>query len=129
MTPLTTPSVSKQADSSPLRRATYVHVSDLISAYNIDHALLEKEIDRVNAKRIKLRTALPDEDTTSREHRIESEQIFVSGQVDDDIEINSDSSDGVPPAPGEDSDLETVAGNAVQEKRLQPPKGGFNLCV
>lgn len=31
-----------------LRRAVYVHVSDLTSAYNIDHVKLEEELTRVN---------------------------------------------------------------------------------
>jgi len=30
-----------------LRRATYIHVSDLTNAYNIDHARLEEELARV----------------------------------------------------------------------------------
>ncbi|KAL3910687.1 MAG: hypothetical protein SGILL_007596 [Bacillariaceae sp.] len=34
-----------------LSRATYVHVSDLTSAYNIDHARLEQELARVKAER------------------------------------------------------------------------------
>jgi len=35
----------------PLRRAVYVHVSDLTSAYNIDHARLEEELKRVRVDR------------------------------------------------------------------------------
>jgi hypothetical protein len=35
---------------TPLRRAVYIHVSDLISAYNIDHARLEAELARVKAE-------------------------------------------------------------------------------
>ena len=36
-----------QPHSSQLRRATYIHVSDLTNAYNIDHARLEEELARV----------------------------------------------------------------------------------
>ena len=35
----------------PLRRAVYVKVADLISTYNIDPAVLDDEIARVNAER------------------------------------------------------------------------------
>ena len=42
---------TSQQPRPPLRRATYVHVSDLTSAYNIDHALLEQELTRVKAER------------------------------------------------------------------------------
>lgn len=65
----------------PLRRAVYVHVSDLLSAYNIDHAKLEEELQRVK------------KGTTG--------------------------SDGVP------TELDTNS----NPKKLQPPRGGFNLCV
>ena len=34
-------------DANRPRRATYVHVSDVTSAYNIDHTLLEQELSRV----------------------------------------------------------------------------------
>lgn len=36
-----------QQQPIPLRRATYIHVSDLLSAYNIDHEKLEMELERV----------------------------------------------------------------------------------
>ena len=88
---------SSQQTRPGLRRATYVHVSDLTSAYNIDHALLEQELSRVKAER-------------------EAE-----------------------PAPDNSQDAEVDPGNAVSEldtaiasvpqKRLQPPRGGYNLCV
>lgn len=38
---------SLQSSRSPLRRAVYIHISDLTSAYNIDHKKLETEISRV----------------------------------------------------------------------------------
>jgi hypothetical protein len=33
-----------------LRRAVYIHVSDLISSYNIDHAKLDEELTRVKVE-------------------------------------------------------------------------------
>lgn len=78
----TTGSGAPQQANQPLRRAVYAHVSDLLSAYNIDHAKLEVELRRV------LRT-------------------------------RAASSDGVP------TELDTAA----HHKKLQPPRGGFNLCV
>jgi replication factor A1 len=74
----------------PLRRAVYVHVSDLISSYNIDHARLEEELARVKADSEK-----PEEDTS-------------------------------PSRPG---GLPTELDTSYPQKRLQPPRGGYNLCV
>lgn len=34
-------------DANRPRRATYIHVSDVTNAYNIDHTLLEQELARV----------------------------------------------------------------------------------
>lgn len=74
----------------PLRRAVYVHVSDLTtSAYNIDHKKLEEELARVQTSKQPAKSA--------KQHQ---------------------------PLP---TDEETVA--APPQKRLQPPRGGFNLCV
>jgi len=56
MAPPITPSTSQQQQQQqqvPLRRATYIHVSDLTSAYNIDNEQLEIEMSRVNTKRKK----------------------------------------------------------------------------
>lgn len=83
-----------------LRRATYVHVSDLTSAYNIDHALLERELSRVKAE---------------REAATAPEKVPVLGETEEDP---SSAASDVDPA---------IA--PVPQKRLQPPRGGFNLCV
>jgi hypothetical protein len=111
MAPITTPSSSTQQQQQqkiPLRRATYIHISDLTSAYNIDNVQLEKEMARVNAKRNKLQDA--------------------SSQKNDQDEGSKDD-DGKTGTPDEDSDLEVALGPIVPQKRLQPPKGGFNLCM
>lgn len=71
-----------------LRRATYVHVSDLTGVYDIDHAKLEAELARV-----KIDSESPNE--------------------------NANAFSGVP------TDVET----GTSQKRLQPPRAGFNLCV
>jgi hypothetical protein len=111
MAPITTPSstsTSQQQQKIPLRRATYIHISDLTSAYNIDNIQLEKEMSRVNAKRNKLQD--------------------VSSHNNDQDEGSKDD-DGKTGTPDEDPDLEVALGPVVPQKRLQPPRGGFNLCM
>jgi len=129
MAPLTVPSASQQT-TQPLRRATYVHVSDLISAYNIDHAQLEKEIGRVNAKRSKLHmnvssVHLAANATRGEKGEIRTEELFGAAKN----HYCSDDSSGGVSAPEEDTDLESTIGSVAPQKRLQPPRGGFNLCV
>lgn len=77
-----------QSSHSQLRRAVYVHVSDLTSAYNIDHAKLEEELKRVKA---------------NRENALEPKARVGSS-------TETDSSSGT-------------------QKRLQPPRAGYNLCL
>jgi len=77
-----------QQQGTPLRRAVYVHVSDLTSAYNINHAKLEEELDRAK-----------EEQENSPE--------------------DSSRLGGVP------TELDTSAA----QRRLQPPRAGYNLCV
>ena len=82
---------SQQRSQQHLRRAKYIHVSDLItSVYNIDHEQLEKELARANMER-------------------ENPAAEESGNR---------RSGSVP------AELDTGA----SQKRLQPPRGGFNLC-
>eukprot|EP00531_Pseudo-nitzschia_arenysensis_P014229 CAMPEP_0116140740 /NCGR_PEP_ID=MMETSP0329-20121206/14016_1 /TAXON_ID=697910 /ORGANISM="Pseudo-nitzschia arenysensis, Strain B593" /LENGTH=645 /DNA_ID=CAMNT_0003635889 /DNA_START=420 /DNA_END=2357 /DNA_ORIENTATION=- len=124
MVPPTTQSISTPTETLPLRRATYVHVSDLISAYNIDHIQLEREISRVNAKRSrKLLRESSSDDPTSSDGMEKPSLALTSEGIDSGTRDGS--SDGVP-APDEDADLE---GPIVPQKRLQPPRVGFNLCV
>jgi hypothetical protein len=89
------PSQSPAQSRMPLRRATYVHVSDLTSAYNIDHGRLEQELARAKADS-------------------ESRQEPQSHEID---ERRSPSPDG------------DVGLNSPVQKRLQPPRSGYNLCV
>lgn len=137
MAPIPTPLTSQHTAQQPLRRATYVHVSDLISAYNIDHAQLEKEIARVNTKRTNPRTSSTDVPppaaaaTHGGDDRIGTDQLFASDRGNcnrSDSIVSEFSSDGFS-APGEDADIETTHGPVVPRKRLQAPRGGFNLCV
>jgi len=93
------PSTTQLESKPPLRRATYVHVSDLTNAYNIDHAVLDQELSRVKAERA---------------HRTGQEAATaaaLAASVDSAIE-----------APDLDPEVSP-------QKRLQPPKGGYNLCV
>jgi len=125
MTPLTTQSISEPTERQPLRRAVYVHISDLISVYNIDHVQLELEIARVNAKRSNVvRTSGADVATTTSSDTIET------GKTQKPSNVTSDSSkDGSSSAPAPDQGADLVERHVVPQKRLQPPRGGFNLCV
>lgn len=124
MVPLTTQAISKPTEKQPLRRATYVHVSDLISAYNIDHIQLEREIARVNEKRSRKLLRESSSDGPTRSDGMEKSDLALTSEGIDDS-TRDGSSDGIP-VPDEDTDLE---GPIVPQKRLQPPRGGFNLCV
>jgi hypothetical protein len=88
--PINTMSSVHQQPRIQLRRAIYIHVSDLTSAYNIDHARLEEELDRV-----KVEQEIPPEYATAARTM------------------------GVP------TELDT----SVSQRRLQPPRAGYNLCV
>ena len=112
MANITTPSSTsqQQQQKTPLRRATYIHISDLTSAYNIDNVQLEKEMARVNAKRNKLQHA--------SSHKNEQDE----SSKDDDGKTGTPDKD-------QDQDLDVALGPIVHQKRLQPPRGGFNLCM
>jgi hypothetical protein len=94
MTPLPSDSQHSRPD---LRRATYIHISDLTSAYNIDHARLEQELGRV---------------------KVESEAASTT--------VGTENEDD--PSGSSTSDLDSTA-TPLPQKRLQPPRGGYNLCV
>lgn len=76
----------QQPARPPLRRAVYVHVSDLTSAYNIDHKKLEQELARVQSRKV----------DAAASHPSQTDEVSVV---------------------------------SVPQKRLQPPRGGYNLCV
>mmetsp|Transcript_37942 Transcript_37942/g.91987 ORF Transcript_37942/g.91987 Transcript_37942/m.91987 type:complete len:131 (+) Transcript_37942:68-460(+) len=84
---------------TPLRRASYVHVSDLTSAYNIDHGLLEQELNRTNSDS---KTEITDRRASDTDNQVDPNSVAV------DLDVS----------------LATTS-----QKRLQPPRGGFNLCV
>lgn len=91
---------SPPQDARPvLRRATYVHVSDLTNAYNIDHAMLEQELARVKAER----------------------ELGTDTEPPKAIDLEDESTAAV-------SELDP-ASSTNSQKRLQPPRGGYNLCV
>lgn len=80
-----------------LRRAVYVHVSDLTSAYDIDHVKLESELSRVRAETASSSsTSPPAAVAASATHTTTTEDIDAS---------------------------------SYPQKRLQPPRGGYNLCL
>lgn len=82
------PKLQQQAPRPPLRRAVYIHVSDLTSAYNIDHKRLEQELARV--------------------------KVCID---------TSPSTKSSPPLTDE------ASVTSMPQKRLSPPRSGFNLCV
>lgn len=85
---------TNQPRPQQLRRAVYIHVSDLTNAYNIDHARLEEELALVKRNRA---TAFANE-----------------GGTGDTATTRS---------------IPTELDTSLSQKRLQPPRGGFNLCV
>jgi len=89
MQPINSQSIIAQS-RPPMRRAVYIHISDLTSTYTIDHKKLQNELPRVHAEKQSI-----------------LEQPSVSS----------------PPDPSEDSV------SSATQKRLQPPRGGFNLCL
>jgi hypothetical protein len=84
----------QQGGQVRLRRAVYIHVSDLTSAYDIDHAKLEQELSRVRGAQQP--TEAPEQQAAAA----------AEGQADLDTETSS-----------------------YPQKRLSPPRGGYNLCV
>ena len=97
--PASIPSALSPSNQAPLqlRRATYVHVSDLTNAYNMDHARLEEELARVKSQQ-------------------------ESKDVSPETSLSSSPSSlhaGVP------KELDT----SHIQRRLQPPRSGYNLCV
>jgi hypothetical protein len=107
---------SPQPQRPTLRRATYVHVSDLTSAYNIDHARLEQELGRVKAKT----SSGPGTRHVRRLSPETATAVAASATVQEEESVGD-----VPPL----VDLELTLGAGAPQKRLQPPRGGFNLCV
>jgi hypothetical protein len=85
---------TNQPRPQQLRRAVYIHVSDLTNAYNIDHARLEEELARVKRNR---------------------ETAFAN--------------EGGGTGSGTGSSIPMELDTSLSQKRLQPPKSGFNLCV
>ena len=83
-----------------LRRATYVHVSDLTSPYNIDHAKLEEEVARVKA-----------------EQEAGADPTKTPELTEPEVDANTAA-----------TELDTAL-SVIPQKRLQPPRGGYNLCV
>jgi hypothetical protein len=112
-----------------LRRAVYVHISDLTSAYNIDHAMLEEELTRAKreattataaaaanvARKQQLGKRGEGEDDPSRASS-EAVSTIASGSA---AAAASSSLGGVP------TELDTNP----SQKRLHPPRVGYNLCV
>ena len=114
MSPLSTSSQSQQQRQQPqqaqaqaqahprttLRRAIYVHVSDLTSSYNINHARLEQELARVKAESD---ASEPGATEIERETDLGGSQHAL--------------------------DIDPALTQQHPQKKLHPPRGGYNLCV
>ena len=83
---------TNQPHGTQVRRATYIHVSDLTNAYNIDHVRLEEELARVKE------------------------------ELDNPVQETKNRSESLGSVPTE---LDTSG----TQKRLQPPRGGYNMVV
>ncbi|GKY96043.1 hypothetical protein MPSEU_000564600 [Mayamaea pseudoterrestris] len=99
--PALIPSVLSNGNHPPvqLRRANYIHVSDLTNAYNMDHARLDEELARVKAQQVQ------------QKQRASNSKMDASS--------SSSSTSGVP----------TELTTSHAQRRLQPPRSGYNLCV
>jgi hypothetical protein len=97
----------------PLRRAVYIHVSDLISSYNIDHVKLEEELDRVKADRENIDSRPSRPNTGS--YRVASALLTTTGSCNE----SNASMGGIP------TELEA----RDPQKRLQAPRSGYNIVV
>jgi hypothetical protein len=97
--PMTDATNQQQQQRLPLRRAVYIHVSDLTNAYNIDHPKLEQELARVKDG---------NEENSIPEEREIAIDLTPSGDGDSSIA-------SVPQQP--------------KRQSLHPPRKGFNLCV
>lgn len=91
----------EQQSRFPLRRAVYVHVSDLTNAYNIDHPKLEQELAKVKEGN--------DENANPDEREID----LTTAAVGD----------------GENSIASIPQPQSYRRRSLHPPRAGFNLCV
>lgn len=91
--------ITQQQSRFPLRRAVYVHVSDLTNAYNIDHPKLEHELAKVK-----------------------------EGNEENAIPEEREIADLSPTGDGENS-ITSVPQPQSRRKSLHPPRAGFNLCV
>jgi hypothetical protein len=100
----------QQQPRPPLRRAIYVHVSDLTSAYNIDHAKLEQELARVKG--------MQESATATNNTKGGGDATAVEDGAAAEVQPQ--------PAVLVDSDASVAS---LPQKRLQPPRGGYNLCV
>jgi hypothetical protein len=107
------PSQATRLASQPLRRAVYIHISDLISSYNIDHVKLEEELERVKADRDIADSKSSRTNISSVGYRAASTVITTSSNE------SSASMGGIP------TELEA----RDPQKRLQPPRGGYNMVV
>jgi len=123
------PQQAQHRPQQPLRRAVYVHVSDLTSAYNIDHAKLEEELTRVKKEQ---------QEKAKRQQQLLSEAAGASASGNKDgsgggaasASSSSASSSAAAASAGRmPSGVPTELDTSGSQRRLQPPRAGYNLCV
>jgi hypothetical protein len=135
----------QQPSPSQLRRAVYVHVSDLTSSYNIDNALLEEQLAKVKAmreERQKSKTSAAGVLHNSTNNNNNATTTTATTTTTAVVIGSADSAGG--DTGGGSSNLTTSASGSgatlsrggvptelvdTSQKRLQPPRGGYNLCV
>jgi hypothetical protein len=110
----------RHAPVQPLRRAVYIHISDLINAYNIDHVKLEQELDRVKS--------YEDGNESSRvHHHGHSPSRCSSASAGSGSNKQGTHSSGGSHSSMGGVPIELEA--REHQKRLQPPRGGYNMVV
>lgn len=108
-----------------LRRAVYVHISDLTSAYNIDHAMLEEELTRVKREAAAAAAGVARKgDDPSRGGGGGASASSASGAVST-IASGAAATTASASLGGVPTELDTNP----SQKRLHPPRAGYNLCV
>lgn len=102
----TTSNAGQTTPITHLRRAIYVKISDLTNAYDIDQEKLEAELTKAKQQQHQQKQQQQMEEATSSANANASDN-------------NNTNTAGV-------SDIDT---SSYPQNRLQPPRGGYNLCA
>lgn len=141
MTAATTTAPVQLQPHPPLRRAEYIHVTDLTNVYNIDHIRMEEELTRVRYEKENPTTSTAATILLKRQQILEQrqEQETSDGKRTDEFNTTKVARDLTTKENSEQPVVEneihhqpvpiTELDTSYPKKRLQPPRGGQNLVV